>query len=102
MSETLENIPEELQPDGAKITEDADAPQIKVVDIEGIGEVMVGHGDAQATLMLVDCARNDPTTNQILLASNLKFTDRITGTKIFPREGMAMPEGKSYIEKVKE
>lgn len=100
MAQVLENIPDELQPEDVKVT--LVEPALTILDVEGIGEVMVGHADVQATLMLAACAQNNPTINQILLASNLKFTDRTTGTKIFPREGMPLPNGEIYATKTED
>ncbi len=100
MSEVLENIPDALQPDDVAVK--IEEPKLTVLDVEGIGEIMVGHADVQATLMLAAVAQNNPTINQILLASNLKFTDRTTGTKIFPREGMPLPNGEIYATKTED
>jgi len=75
-------------------------PEIKHFD--GVGELAVGGsvsgGDYSRMLFICDILRNDPVVNSYLLANKLKLTDRVTKTKIFPREGMALPEGETYTE----
>ncbi len=75
------------------------APPPVIVDLEGIGEVVGGqHGNATLTLVVAMCALNNPQVNKYFLASNLKVSDRLTGTKVFPREGMSLPVGETYVE----
>jgi len=98
MVEELVNVPDELQPPEAAIN----ATPPTVIDIEGIGEVVAGHGNATTTLVVGMCALNNPQVNQYFLASNLHLSDRLTGTQIFPRDGMSMPDGGSYVEKTED
>ena len=48
------------------------------------------------------CLQNHPQVNKFLLAQKLRLVDRITKTKIFTREGMALPNGETYTEDKKE
>lgn len=78
----------------------------KVQEFEGFGELTVGgsvaSGDITRVLFTVIAMLNDPTVNSFLLANKLKMTDRVTKTKIFPREGMALPNGEVYSEQESE
>ncbi len=91
---------EELKIDSPapRVTTAAEPPT--VVDLEGIGEVVGGqHGSATTTLVVAMCVLNHPQVNKYFLASNLKLSDRLTGTKVFPRAGMTLPDGEVYVEK---
>ncbi len=75
---------------------------VKVEYFEGIGEVTIGIGDNWRTVMMALCLLNDPQVNKYLLLRKLKFSDRMTKTKIFPRQGMALPDGQVYHDEEKE
>lgn len=62
----------------------------------GIGEIVTGGSDATRVILTAICMLNDPQVNQYLLDCKLRLTDRITKTIIFPREGMALPNGYVY------
>jgi hypothetical protein len=94
MTESLKNIPDELQPPGSDIK---DAPIPTVVDSTGFGELVVGNGDIAAVQMTALCLLDAPAVNKFLLGSNLRFSDRLTGTRIFPRENMSLPNGETYV-----
>lgn len=85
--------------DGKKKNEDT-IPTIQ--NFEGIGELTVGGsaagGDATRMLFNALAMLNNPLVNSYLLAQKLKLSDRMTKTRIFPREGMALPNGEIYIE----
>jgi len=69
---------------------------------EGIGELTVGgaaaSGDVNRILFTALAVANNPQVNAYLLANKLKLADRFTKTKVFPREGMALPNGEVYHE----
>jgi hypothetical protein len=67
-----------------------------VENFEGIGEITIGVGSNWHILTTALCLLNHPTVNSYLLAQKLKLSDRMTKTKIFPREGMALPNGQTY------
>ena len=67
-----------------------------VENFAGIGEITIGIGSNWHILTTALCLLNDPQVNKYLLAQKLKLTDRMTKTKIFPREGMALPDGQTY------
>jgi hypothetical protein len=67
-----------------------------VENFEGIGEITIGIGDNWRTVMMALCLLNDSQVNKYLLLRKLKLSDRMTKTKIFPREGMALPDGQVY------
>ena len=81
------------------------AENITTQNLTNIGEVMVG-GLSTAdpvlqrmyVILLALINMNDPFANEALLAQKVKFSDRLTGTKIFPRPGMALPNGQTYTE----
>ena len=76
-------------------TNPADALKVEV--IEPIGELVVGTGKSDFRFYLTAlCVLNHPDVNNFLLKNKVKFTDRLTGTKIFPRDGMALPNGEVY------
>jgi hypothetical protein len=82
---------------GMRANEDI-IPEIK--EFEGVGELTVGGtvagGDANRVIFTALSIANDPAVNSYLLANKVKLTDRVTKTKIFPREGMALPNGEIY------
>lgn len=83
--------------DGRGAAED-NIPSVQM--FEGIGELTVGGtvaaGDATRVLFTALAVQNDPNVNAYLLANRLKLSDRLTKTKIFPRDGMALPGGEVY------
>jgi hypothetical protein len=91
----LVNIPDELQPQDPEVTNE---PAPVVLEFEGFGEIVAGHGNATHATVVAMCLLDNPNVNKFFLASNLKLTDRITKTKIFPREGMSLPNGETYTE----
>ncbi len=79
------------------------ADDMRVVEFEGIGEITVGGTTNQMFLVVMGlCVQNNPQTNKFFLANKLNLVDRMTKTKIFPREGMALPDGGVYEEPEKE
>ncbi len=74
----------------------------QVVDIEGIGEIMAGHGSSNSIIVAALCMLNDPRINKYFLASQLKLDDRVTGTRVFPREGMLLPDGEIHVTKTED
>ena len=68
-----------------------------VKNYPGFGELTIGTSDANKVIVTALCMLNDPKVNQYLLDNKLKMVDRITKTKIFPREGMSLPE-ETYVE----
>jgi hypothetical protein len=91
MVDKLENIPEEFQSPNPLET-------VTVENFEGIGEITIGVGNNWHILTAGLCLLNHPQVNKYLLAQKLKLSDRLTKTKIFPREGMALPDGEVYHE----
>ncbi|MBD3260645.1 MAG: hypothetical protein GF334_03040 [Candidatus Altiarchaeales archaeon] len=85
--------------DGRRSDED-NIPTVQY--FEGIGELTVGgaaaSGDVNRILFTSLAVLNNPTVNAYLLANKLKLSDRITKTKIFPRDGMPLPNGEVYQE----
>ncbi len=75
-------------------------PTIK--EFEGFGEITVGGsvagGDTNRVLFTALAVLNNPAVNSYLLANKLTLTDRVTKTRIFPREGMALIVGDVYNE----
>ncbi len=74
------------------------ADMTKIEYFDGIGELTIGIGSTLHILVTALCMFDDPKINHFLLAQKLKLSDRITKTKIFPREGMALPGGETYPE----
>ncbi len=73
------------------------ADALKVVTVAPIGELTVGAGSADSRFYLTAlCILDNPDVNNFFLLNKLKFKDRLTGTQIFPRDGMALPNGESY------
>ena len=86
----LPNVPTDFQPKSP-------AEDIKVENIEPLGELMVGGGSANAQFLLTALSiLNDPNLNHFFLVNKLKLSDRFTKTKIFPRDGMALPNSEVY------
>jgi hypothetical protein len=69
---------------------------VAVENFEEIGEITIGIGSNWHILTTALCLLNDPQVNKYLLAQKLKLADRMTKTKIFPREGMVLPDGQTY------
>ncbi len=79
------------------------ADDMKIEMFEGFGEIAVGGTSSNwYILMVAQCLDNQPLSNKFLLANKLKLVDRITKTRIFPRVGMALPDGEVYEEPEKE
>ncbi len=91
MVDKLENIPDEMQPKNPLET-------VIVENFEGVGELTIGVGSTNQILATAVVLINHPQANKFLLVQKLKLSDRITKTKIFPREGMALPNGETYKE----
>lgn len=70
------------------------APQVK--NYPGIGELVVTGGDPIRVMLTALCMLNNPQVNGFFLDNKLKMSDRLTKTQIFPREGMALPDGQTY------
>ncbi len=85
--------------DGRKTNEDS-IPTIQM--FEGFGELTVGGsasgGDRFRVLFIALAMLNDPMVNSYFLAQKLKLSDRMTKTKIFPRDGMVLPNGGIFSE----
>ena len=83
--------------DGRKTNEDT-IPTIQ--DFEGIGELTVGGsvsgGDTTRVVFTALAMLNDPLVNSYFLAQKMRMTDRMTKTRIFPRDGMALLNGETY------
>ena len=83
--------------DGIKTNDDT-IPTIQM--FEGCGELTVGGsasgGDATRILFNSLALLDDPMVNSYFLAQKLKLSDRMTKTKLFPRDGMALPNGETY------
>lgn len=67
-----------------------------VKQYEGFGELIAGSSDPVKVLFTALAMVNHPWANQYLLDSRLYLQDRITKTVIFPRNGMALPNGETY------
>jgi hypothetical protein len=70
----------------------------RIENFEGIGEITIGVGSNWYIIAISLCILNHPQVNKFLLAQQLNLSDRLTKTKIFPREGMALPDGEVYTE----
>lgn len=66
-------------------------PTIK--EYPGFGELTIGTSDANKIIVTALCMLDNPQVNQFFLDNKLRMSDRITKTRIFPREGMSLPEG---------
>lgn len=70
---------------------------VKVEVISPIGELTIGRGSVDAKFLLTALSiLNNPHLNYFLLVNKVKLRDRLTGTVIFPREGMLLPGNKFY------
>ena len=71
-----------------------------VKEFAGIGELVVGGvaggSNINHILFTALVVQDNPQTNSYLLANKLSMADRFTKTVIFPREGMALPEGEVF------
>jgi len=74
------------------------ADVLKVENFEGFGELTIGVSSQMNIVVTALCLLDRPIVNKFFLAQKLKLTDRITKTKIFPRPGMALPNGEVYQE----
>jgi len=73
------------------------ADNIKVEKIAPLGELAVGGGSVSAQFLLTSlCILDDPNLNHYFLVNQVKLQDRLTKTRIFPRDGMALPNGEVY------
>jgi len=81
--------------DGRSAAAGKEIPIVK--NYEGIGELVVGGGDATRTIVVALCLLDHPVVNQYLLDNKLKIQDRLTKTRIFPREGMSLPNGETFV-----
>ncbi len=85
--------------DGRKANEDS-IPTIQM--FEGFGELTVGGsasgGDTNRVLFTALAMLNYPMVNSYFLAQKLKLSDRMTKTRIFPRDGMALLNGETFSE----
>lgn len=95
MVDKLENIPDKLQ-------DSSPVEMIKIEHFEGIGDLTIGVGSNWQILFTTLCIQNHPEANKFLLANKLKLADRMTKTPIFPRKGMALPNGETYKEPIQE
>ncbi len=87
----------------AEFRTDNPADNMKIEEFEEFGEITVGGSSSNWYLLTTAlCLLNDPQVNKFMLANKLKISDRITKTKIFPRNGMALPKGEVYEEPEKE
>jgi hypothetical protein len=82
---------------------DNPADAVTIVEFEGFGEITVGGTSSNWYLIAVAlCLQDNPLVNKFLLANKLSIVDRMTKTKIFPRDGMALPNGEVYEAPAKE
>ena len=82
---------------------DSPADAVTIEEFEGFGEITVGGTSSNWYLIVVAlCLQDNPQVNKFLLANKLKIVDRMTKTKIFPRDGMALPNGEVYEDPTKE
>lgn len=83
--------------DGRRADEDL-IPRVQ--EFEGVGELTVGGtvaaGDVNRLLFTCLVLLNDPAVNSYMLANGLKLQDRLTKTKVFPRDGMSLPNGEVF------
>ncbi len=79
--------------DGRRSDEDT-MPVVK--DYEGFGELVTGGSNPTNIIVTALCLLDNPQVNQYLLDSKLNLQDRITKTRIFPREGMALVDGEYH------
>lgn len=93
MNLKLENVPDNLQNPSPLDT-------LKIVNFEGIGDLTIGVGSNWHIIATALCLLNHPEINKFFLAQKLRLNDRITKTKVFPRNGMALPGGEVYEEQM--
>lgn len=75
------------------------ADTVMIKEMTNIGELAVGGtSDVQKVILSALANMNDPYINEVLLAYKVNFLDRITKTRVFPRIGMALPNGEVYKE----
>lgn len=74
------------------------ADVVKIEHFEGVGDLTIGTGSNWVILITALCLLDHPQVNKFFLAQKLRLTDRITKTNVFPREGMALPNGEVYEE----
>jgi hypothetical protein len=75
----------------------ADVDSVPIIkNYEGLGDLVVGRTADTRVVIIALCMLNNPLVNQYLLDNKLKLSDRITKTAVFPREGMALPNGEVY------
>ena len=74
------------------------ADVLKMEHFEGIGELTIGVSSQMNLIVTALCLLDHPTVNKFFLAQKLRLSDRMTKTKIFPRPGMALPNGEVYQE----
>ena len=89
MDDVAETVVQESGPTDALDT-------VKIESFDGIGPLTMGVGGNWHILMTALCLLNDPQVNKFMLAQKLNMSDRMTKTKIFPREGMVLPHGEFY------
>ena len=72
---------------------------LKVGKLSNIGEVVLG-GTADINRVVITALANlnSPEVNEVLLAFKVRLKDRITGTTVFPRNGMVLPGGLTHTE----
>lgn len=75
-------------------SDDKFEPVIK--EYEGFGELVIGTSDKTKVIVTALCMLDHPQVNQYFLDNKLKMVDRITKTRIFPREGMSLPGGEVF------
>ena len=83
---------------GQEIQSAAPVDVAKIEEFEGFGELTIGAGSNWTIVITALCLLDDPQVNRFLLAQKLRLSDRITKTRVFPREGMALPNGEVYQE----
>ena len=71
---------------------------VRIEHFDGIGELTIGTGSNWHIIAVALCLLNSPEVNKFFLFQNLSLVDRMTKTKIFPRIGMALPNGVVYQE----
>ncbi len=92
MTTELPNVPPQFQ--ASSPTEEL---PVTAVNIAPIGELIVGGGSADVKFVLTALSVLDnPDLNYFFMVNKLKLKDRLTGTQIFPRDGMALPNGEVY------
>jgi hypothetical protein len=76
---------------------DAFVDTLRTEEVPPLGEITVGGVSADTKFLVTAlCILNNPDLNHFFLVNRVKFKDRLTGTQIFPRNGMALPNGEVY------